>query len=89
VAICRHSRSLSLTLRVSAVSLAVPACSASSNGQYRVRARRASRDVCTLIRGMPGRVGAADFFYGGQIGVNKLAESQDWDYRHSPSPPAC
>lgn len=75
---------LGLTLRVSALSLAI-ACvfgligaAAKLSGS---RAARWSAEVyTTLIRGMPELVLMLLIFYGGQIGINKLAESQGWDY---------
>ncbi len=75
---------LGLTLRVSALSLAI-ACvfgligaAAKLSGS---RAARWSAEVyTTLIRGMPELVLMLLIFYGGQIGINKLAESQGWEY---------
>ena len=75
---------LGLTLRVSALSLAI-ACvfgligaAAKLSGS---RAARWSAEVyTTLIRGMPELVLMLLIFYGGQIGINMLAESQGWDY---------
>ena len=75
---------LVLTLKVSATSLAI-ACvfgllgaSAKLSGS---RAARWSAEIyTTLIRGMPELVLMLLIFYGGQIGINKLAESQGWDY---------
>ena len=75
---------LGLTLRVSALSLAI-ACvfgligaAAKLSGS---RAARWSAEVyTTLIRGLPELVLMLLIFYGGQIGINKLAESQGWDY---------
>ncbi len=75
---------LGLTLRVSALSLAI-ACvfgligaAAKLSGS---RAARWSAEVyTTLIRGMPELVLMLLIFYGGQIGINRLAESQGWDY---------
>ncbi len=75
---------LGLTLRVSALSLAI-ACVFGLLGATaklsQSRAMRWSAEVyTTLIRGMPELVLMLLIFYGGQIGVNKLAESQGWDY---------
>lgn len=75
---------LGLTLRVSALSLAI-ACVFGLLGAIaklsQSRAMRWSAEVyTTLIRGMPELVLMLLIFYGGQIGVNKLAESQGWDY---------
>lgn len=75
---------LGLTLRVSALSLAI-ACvfgllgaTAKLSGS---RAARWSAEVyTTLIRGMPELVLMLLIFYGGQIAINKLAEAQGWDY---------
>jgi len=79
---------LGLTLRVSALSLAI-ACvfglvgaAAKLSGS---RALRWSADVyTTLIRGMPELVLMLLIFYGGQIGINTLVESQGWDYIEIP-----
>jgi arginine/ornithine transport system permease protein len=75
---------LGLTLRVSALSLAI-ACVFGLIGAVAKlsgsRAARWSAEVyTTLIRGMPELVLMLLIFYGGQIGINKLAESQGWDY---------
>jgi len=75
---------LGLTLRVSALSLAI-ACvfgligaTAKLSGS---RAVRWSAEIyTTLIRGMPELVLMLLIFYGGQIGINKLAEAQGWEY---------
>jgi arginine/ornithine transport system permease protein len=75
---------LVLTLKVSATSLAI-ACvfgilgaTAKLSGS---NLARAGADVyTTLIRGMPELVLMLLIFYGGQIGINKLAESQGWEY---------
>ena len=79
---------LGLTLKVSALSLAI-ACvfgllgaSAKLSGS---RAARWSAEVyTTLIRGMPELVLMLLIFYGGQIGINKLVESQGWEYIEIP-----
>lgn len=79
---------LSLTLRVSALSLAI-ACVfgliGASAKLSRSRAARWTADVyTTLIRGMPELVLMLLIFYGGQIGLNRLVESQGWDYIEIP-----
>ena len=75
---------LGLTLRVSALSLAIACVFGLIGAAAKLsdsRAARWSADVyTTLIRGMPELVLMLLIFYGGQIGVNKLAESQGWDY---------
>jgi len=75
---------LALTLRVSALSLAIACVFGLIGAAAKLsdsRAARWSADVyTTLIRGMPELVLMLLIFYGGQIGVNKLAESQGWDY---------
>lgn len=75
---------LSLTLRVSAVSLAIACIFGLIGATAKLSGSRAARmaaDVyTTLIRGMPELVLMLLIFYGGQIGINKLAESQGWDY---------
>ena len=75
---------LGLTLRVSVLSLAI-ACVFGLVGAIAKlsgsRAARWSADIyTTLIRGMPELVLMLLIFYGGQIGINALAESQGWDY---------
>ncbi len=79
---------LSLTLRVSAVSLAIACMFGLVGATAKLSGSRAARllaDVyTTLIRGMPELVLMLLIFYGGQIGINKLAESQGWDYIEIP-----
>ena len=75
---------LGLTLRVSVLSLAI-ACGFGLIGAVAKlsgsRTARWSADIyTTLIRGMPELVLMLLIFYGGQIGINALAESQGWDY---------
>ena len=75
---------LGLTLRVSALSLAI-ACvfgliGAAAKLSGSRTARWSAEVYTTLIRGMPELVLMLLIFYGGQIGINKLAESQGWDY---------
>ncbi len=79
---------LSLTLRVSAVSLAIACVFGLIGAAAKLSGSRAARllaDVyTTLIRGMPELVLMLLIFYGGQIGINKLAEAQGWDYIEIP-----
>ena len=75
---------LGLTLRVSALSLAI-ACGFGLLGAIAKlsgsRAARWSADIyTTLVRGMPELVLMLLIFYGGKIGINALAESQGWEY---------
>ncbi len=75
---------LGLTLRVSALSLAI-ACvfgliGAAAKLSGSRTARWSAEVYTTLIRGMPELVLMLLIFYGGQIGINRLAESQGWDY---------
>ncbi len=75
---------LGLTLGVSVLSLAI-ACVFGLVGAIAKlsgsRTARWSADIyTTLIRGMPELVLMLLIFYGGQMGINALAESQGWDY---------
>ena len=75
---------LGLTLRVSALSLAI-ACvfgliGAAAKLSGSRTARWSAEVYTTLIRGMPELVLMLLIFYGGQIGINRLAEAQGWDY---------
>ena len=75
---------LGLTLRVSALSLAI-ACvfgliGAAAKLSGSRTARWSAEVYTTVIRGMPELVLMLLIFYGGQIGINRLAESQGWDY---------
>lgn len=75
---------LLLTLQVSATSLAI-AClfgliGASAKLSGSVAARWTAEVYTTLIRGLPELVLMLLIFYGGQIGINRLAESQGWGY---------
>ena len=75
---------LGLTLRVFVLSLAI-ACVFGLIGAVAKlsgsRTARWSADIyTTLIRGMPELVLMLLIFYGGQIGINALAQSQGWDY---------
>ena len=75
---------LGLTLRVSALSLAIACIFGLAGAAAKLSGSRAARwsaDVyTTLIRGLPELVLMLLIFYGGQIGINKLAEQQGWDY---------
>jgi arginine/ornithine transport system permease protein len=79
---------LSLTLSVSAVSLAIACVFGLVGATAKLsssRAARISADIyTTLIRGIPELVLMLLIFYGGQIGLNKLGESQGWDYIEVP-----
>jgi His/Glu/Gln/Arg/opine family amino acid ABC transporter permease subunit len=75
---------LGITLATAALSLAV-ACGFGLVGAVaklsRSRlARGLAETYTTLIRGIPELVLMLAIFYGGQILVNRLAESQGWDY---------
>ena len=75
---------LGLTLRMSALSLLIACVFGLIGATAKLspsRAVRWSAEIyTTLIRGMPELVLMLLIFYGGQIGINKLAESQGWDY---------
>ncbi len=75
---------LGLTLRVSALSLAIACVFGLLGATAKLSASRAARWTAevytTLIRGMPELVLMLLIFYGGQIGINALAESQGLDY---------
>ena len=75
---------LGLTLRVSALSLAIACVFGLIGAVAKLSSSRAARwsaDVyTTLIRGMPELVLMLLIFYGGQIGINALADAQGWDY---------
>jgi len=73
-----------VTLSVAAASLAIAcvfgligAVAKLSDSQA---ARWAAETYTTLIRGLPELVLMLGIFYGGQIGLNALVESQGWDY---------
>jgi His/Glu/Gln/Arg/opine family amino acid ABC transporter permease subunit len=75
---------LGLTLRVSALSLAI-ACvfgllGASAKLSQSRTARWSAEVYTTLVRGMPELVLMLLIFYGGQIGLNALADAQGWGY---------
>ncbi len=75
---------LSLTLRVATTSLAIACVFGIVGASAKLSGSRALRWTAeaytTVIRGMPELVLMLLIFYGGQIGINKLAESQGWDY---------
>jgi arginine/ornithine transport system permease protein len=75
---------LVLTLQVSALSLAIACVFGLVGATAKLSGSRAARWAAqvytTLIRGMPELVLMLLIFYGGQIGINRLAESQGWDY---------
>jgi len=75
---------LVLTLQVSALSLAIACVFGLIGATAKLsnsRAAQVSADVyTTLIRGMPELVLMLLIFYGGQIAINRLAESQGWGY---------
>ena len=73
-----------LTLQVSALSLAIACVFGMVGAAAKLSGSRAARwtaDVyTTLIRGMPELVLMLLIFYGGQIAINKIADSQGWGY---------
>jgi len=75
---------LVLTLQVSALSLAIACVFGLIGATAKLsnsRAAQVSADIyTTLIRGMPELVLMLLIFYGGQIAINRLAESQGWGY---------
>ena len=75
---------LVLTLQVSALSLAIACVFGMVGAAAKLSGSRAARwsaDVyTTLIRGMPELVLMLLIFYGGQIAINKIADSQGWGY---------
>ncbi|MBC7610446.1 MAG: ABC transporter permease [Polaromonas sp.] len=75
---------LVLTLQVSALSLAIACVFGMAGAAAKLSGSRAARwaaDVyTTLIRGMPELVLMLLIFYGGQIAINKVADSQGWGY---------
>ena len=75
---------LVLTLQVSALSLAIACVFGLIGASATLSASRAARwsaeVYTTVIRGMPELVLMLLIFYGGQIGINMLAESQGWPY---------
>ena len=75
---------LVLTLQVSALSLAIACVFGLIGATAKLsnsRAAQVSADIyTTLIRGMPELELMLLIFYGGQIAINRLAESQGWGY---------
>lgn len=75
---------LVLTLQVSAASLAMACVFGLVGATAKLSGSRVARwsatTYTTLIRGMPELVLMLLIFYGGQIGINRLAESQGWGY---------
>ena len=75
---------LVLTLQVSALSLLIACVFGMAGAAAKLSSSRAARwsaDIyTTLIRGMPELVLMLLIFYGGQIAINRLAESQGWGY---------
>ena len=75
---------LVLTLQVSALSLAIACVFGLIGATAKLsnsRVAQVSADIyTTLIRGMPELVLMLLIFYGGQIAINRLAESQGWGY---------
>ena len=73
-----------LTLQVSALSLLIACVFGLAGAAAKLSSSRAARwsaDIyTTLIRGMPELVLMLLIFYGGQIAINRLAESQGWGY---------
>lgn len=75
---------LILTLEVSAVSLTIACVFGIAGAMAKLSGSPALRWTAevytTLIRGMPELVLMLLIFYGGQTGINMLAESQGWGY---------
>ena len=75
---------LVLTLQVSALSLAIACVFGMVGATAKLsssRMLRWSAEVyTTLIRGLPELVLMLLIFYGGQIGINRLADAQGWGY---------
>lgn len=75
---------LALTLQVSAASLAMACVFGLIGASAKLSASRLARWTAgaytTLIRGLPELVLMLLIFYGGQIAINRLAESQGWGY---------
>ncbi len=80
---------LGLTLRVSALSLAIACVFGMLGASAKLSTSRAARwsaqVYTTLIRGMPELVLMLLLFYGGQIAINRLAEMQGWEYIDIPA----
>jgi arginine/ornithine transport system permease protein len=75
---------LVLTLKVSATSLAIACVFGMMGAAAKLSGSRAARGAAdvytTLIRGLPELVLMLLIFYGGQIAINRLADSQGWGY---------
>jgi arginine/ornithine transport system permease protein len=75
---------LVLTLQVSAFSLLIACVFGMVGATAKLSTSKVARWVAeaytTLIRGMPELVLMLLIFYGGQIGINKLADAQGWGY---------
>lgn len=75
---------LVLTLQVSALSLAIACLFGMAGATAKLSGSRALRwsaeTYTTLIRGLPELVLMLLIFYGGQIGINRLADAQGWGY---------
>ena len=75
---------LVLTLQVSALSLAIACLFGMAGATAKLSGSRAARwsaeIYTTLIRGLPELVLMLLIFYGGQIGINRLADAQGWGY---------
>ncbi len=75
---------LVLTLQVSALSLAIACVFGMLGATAKLSQSRAWRWLAetytTLIRGLPELVLMLLIFYGGQIGINRLADAQGWGY---------
>ena len=75
---------LLLTLQVSAASLAIACVFGLLGATAKLSGSRWARWTAdaytTLIRGMPELVLMLLIFYGGQIAINRLSESQGWGY---------
>ena len=75
---------LVLTLQVSALSLAIACVFGMVGATAKLSSSRMVRwsaeVYTTLIRGLPELVLMLLIFYGGQIGINRLADAQGWGY---------
>ena len=75
---------LVVTLQVSALSLAIACVFGLIGASAKLSGSRVARWTAevytTLIRGLPELVLMLLIFYGGQIGINKLADAQGWGY---------
>lgn len=80
---------LVLTLQVSAASLAIACVFGLIGATAKLSGNRAARwgaeIYTTLIRGLPELVLMLLIFYGGQMAINKLADSQGWGYIDIPA----